>query len=97
MIEFALGAILGAVSGYAVRAWLSARRRRVARAARIARSAGIPGSGERNFVPFKSEARASETDDDSSSMIVRLQPGPSEAGRVQAKEFRVRGDSAAGM
>lgn len=97
MIEFALGTIVGAASGYAARAWLSARRRRAARAARIAKSAGIAGSGQRHFVPFKSEGVPSKTDDEASSMIVRLQPGPSEAGRVQAKEFRIRGDSAAGI
>lgn len=89
MIEFALGAFVGAASGFAVRAWLSARRRRAARSARIAKSAGIAGSGERHFVPFKSDG---ETDEGASSMVVRLQPGASEAGRTQAKEFRVRGD-----
>ena len=97
MIEFVFGAIFGAASGYAVRAWLSARRRRAARAARIAKSAGIAGSGQRHFVPFKSESPPGETDEDASATVVRLQPTPNEAGRVQAKELRASGDSAAGM
>lgn len=97
MIEFALGAIFGAASGYAARAWLSARRRRAARAARIAKGAGVAASGERHFVPFKSEGASSETGEDASSIVVRLQPGANETGQVQAKEFRVRADAAARM
>lgn len=97
MIEFALGAIFGAASGYAVRAWLSARRRRAARAARIAKSAGIGASGERHFVPFKPEGAPRETGEDASATVVKLQPGATEAGQAQVNEFRVRADSAARM
>lgn len=97
MIELTLGAILGGVSGYVLRAWLSARRRRAARAARIARSGGVAGSGERRFVPFRPEGNSSETGEEASSMVVRLQPGASEPGQAQAKESRAHAESAARM
>ena len=90
MIEFALGTVFGAASGYAARAWLSARRRRAARAARIA-----GGSGGRHFVPFKSEGNSGQIGENATSMVVKFQPGASDAGQAQAKEFRVRVDSAA--
>jgi hypothetical protein len=72
MIEFALGTLLGATTGYAARAWLSARRRRAARRARIA------GGDDSGFVPFRPADEKADFNEQARSTVVPLQSNRSD-------------------
>lgn len=88
MIEFILGAIFGAASGYAVRAWLSARRRRAARVRRIA-----AGKGERHFAPFQPPSEGGGCSEPAVAAITPLHTA--EIGDDEVVQFPSQADSRA--
>ena len=88
MIEFGLGVVLGMALGYAMRAWLSARRRQAARVRRIA-----AGKGERHFAAFRPPSEGAGCSEQAVAAITSLQPAGN--GDEEVVQFRSQADSRA--